>query len=355
MRAGAKHLPALLFLAAVCGLVWLIGRFLLPMLAPFLAAFALAAALERPVRALARRGMPRKAASLLASLIAVTLLAALPLLLAGRVNSLLSAALHGAPRLIEAAVERLDELEHLARRCAAELPEGFSSLFEESLQNAEESLRSLPAALSTRLLALAAKIAQDAPGIVLFLFTMLLGSYLISASYPAVTAFLLAQLPEELRRRSAEIGEDLRTNLGGWLRAQLILAAMSFIELLGLFLLMGIRGALPLALLTALVDALPVFGTGTVLIPWALAALLLGRTGRAAGLLLGWALTAAGRNLLQAKLLGDQIGIPPLVSLLALYLGWKVWGVGGMIVFPLLLATLIRLSERGVIRLWNTP
>ena len=130
---------------------------------------------------------------------------------------------------------------------------------------------------------------------------------------------------------------------------------MSFVELLVLFSLLGVRGALPLALLTALVDALPVFGTGTVLVPWALVSLLLGRTGRAAALLLGWVLNAAGRNLLQAKLLGDQIGVHPLVSLLALYLGWRFWGVGGMIVFPLLLATLCRLNERGVVRLWNTP
>ena len=61
MRAVAKLLPKAFLAAAVCGLVWLAARFLLPALAPFLAAFALASALERPVRALQRRGLPRRA------------------------------------------------------------------------------------------------------------------------------------------------------------------------------------------------------------------------------------------------------------------------------------------------------
>lgn len=355
MRAAGKLLPVILLAAAAVGALWLATRWLLPALAPFLAAFALAAALERPVRALVRRGLPRKAASALAVLFVLGLLAALPLLLAGRVETLLAALLRDAPRAVEAVLARLDELERFARGCATELPEGFSALFDAAVGGAERSLRSLPGALSSRLLALAGRAAQDAPGILLFLFTALLGCYLISASYPSVTAFLRAQLPPAAQRRTEEIASDLRANFGGWLRAQLILAALCFFELLVLFALLGVRGAAPLAALTAFVDALPVFGSGIVLVPWALGALLLGRTGRALGLLAGWVLNAAGRNLLQARLLGDQIGLSPLVSLLALYIGWRVWGVGGMIVLPLLFATLCQLNERGVIRLWTRP
>jgi len=204
-------------------------------------------------------------------------------------------------------------------------------------------------------LTLAARTAQNGPGILLFAVTFCLGAYFFSASYPAVTAFLRAQLPARFRRRAETLLADVRSSFGGWLRAQLILAAMIFAELLALFALLRVRAALPLAALTALIDALPVFGMGVVLVPWAAAELLFGRTGRAAALLIGWAVGALGRNLLQAKLLGDQIGIHPLLSLLSLYVGWRVWGVGGMIVFPLLAATLQQLGERGVIRLWRTP
>ena len=341
---GRKALAA----AAIGAALWLALRYLLPLLAPFILAFALAAAMEGAVRPLVRRGLPRRAASALLTLLALALLASLPALLVGRLSELLSSLGRIVPRLVSAAGERMNALEAYAARCAAALPEGLPDSFQAALRSVEASLAALPAQLSSRLLALTAAAAQNAPGILLFLISFFLGAYLFSASYPAVLAFLRGSLPAPARRRAAELAQDLRGSLGGWLRAQLILAGMSFVELLALFLLLDVRGAAALAAVTALIDALPVFGTGIVLVPWALAELLLGELGRGLALLFGWGLGALGRNLLQARLLSGQIGIHPLVSLLALYVGWRVWGVWGMIVFPLLFAMLQRLAERGM-------
>ncbi len=337
--------------AALAAALWITLRFLLPLLAPFLAAFALAAAMEGPVRLLIRRGLPRRAASALTTLLALGLIGALLWLLAGRLAELLSALGRAAPRLVNALGERMTALEEHAARFTAAMPEGFPDPIRSALHAVESALGELPAQISSRLLALAAGAAQHAPGILLFLISLFLGAYLISASYPAVRDFLRSLLPETEHRRAAEIAGDLLGSLGGWLRAQLLLAGMCFVELTGLFLLLGVRAALPLAAATAFIDALPVFGTGIVLVPWALAELLLGELGRGLALLFGWALGALGRDLLQARLLGDQIGIHPLVSLLALYVGWRIWGVWGMIVFPLLFAMLQRLAERGILRL----
>ena len=336
-------------------LIWIGVRFVLPLLAPFRAAFVLASAMERAVRALLRRSLPRGLAAALLTLALLALLCALPVLLLGQVLPALSALIRAAPRLVQAVEQRLDALELLLGRYAAALPESVSVYFRTAIASAETSINTLPTMLSARVLNLAAQAAQGSPGALLFVVTLFLGTYFFSASYPAVIAFVRAQLPQSLRRRAGEILFDLRANLGGWLRAQLILAGLTFAELLLLFSLLRIRAALPLAALTALIDALPVFGTGIVLVPWALVLLLLGQSGRAIALLVGWAVSAAGRNLLQAKLLGDQIGLHPLVSLLALYVGWRVWGVWGMIVFPLGFASLQQLTERGVIRLWNSP
>ena len=107
--------------------------------------------------------------------------------------------------------------------------------------------------------------------------------------------------------------------------------------------------------MTALVDALPVFGTGTVLLPWAAYCLLSGAAARGIGLLISWGVTNLVRSCAQAKLLGDQIGLDPLASLTAIYIGWRVKGVIGMLLFPLILVTLCQLNDRGVIRLWKEP
>lgn len=337
--------------AALVGALWLCARFLLPMLAPFLAAFALAAAMDGAVRLLIRRGLPRRAAAAVMTLLALGLFAALPLLAIGRLGELLAFLVNVGPRLVAALGEKAAAFEEYAARSLAALPEGFSAAVRTALEGAETSLGALPARLSERLLALAVAAAQNAPGILLFLISFFLGTYFFSASWPSVLAFVRDALPEAKRRRIEELAEDLRGSFGGWLRAQLILAGMTFFELLGLFLLLEVRAAAALAALTALVDALPVFGTGIVLVPWALGELLLGELGRALALLVGWGLGQLTRNLLQARLLSGQIGIHPLVSLVSLYVGWRVWGVWGMLVFPLLFACLQRLFERGTLPL----
>ena len=351
MRAWEDLGRRALSAAAIGAALWLAARFLLPPLAPLFFAFALAAAMERPVRLLVRRGLPRRAAAAVTTLFSLGLICALLWLLAGRLAGMLDAFVRVAPRLIRALGERAAALEELAARFAASMPEGFPDPLRAALRAAESALGELPAQFSSRLLALAAAAVQHAPGILLFLISLFLGAFLFSASYPAVLELLRSRLPEGARRRAAEIAADLRGSLGGWLRAQLILAGMCFVELLGLFWLLDVRAALPLAAVTALIDALPVFGTGIVLVPWALGELLLGEPGRGLALLFGWGLGALARELLQARLLGDQIGIHPLVSLIALYVGWRVWGVWGMIVFPLLFAMLQRLAERGILRL----
>ena len=91
----------------------------------------------------------------------------------------------------------------------------------------------------------------------------------LSASFPRSVAFLRAQIPESLRRRMDSLGRDLKGSFGGLLRTQLILMGMTFLELLLAFWLLRVKGAVGLAAMTAAVDALPVFGTGTVLLPWA--------------------------------------------------------------------------------------
>ena len=183
--------------------------------------------------------------------------------------------------------------------------------------------------------------------------TAAIGSYFLSASFPKVRAFLLAQLPDGLRQRLEELGTDLKNGFGGVLRAQLILMVMTFFELLTALLLLRVRGAAGIAALTALIDALPVFGTGIVLLPWALVCLLLGDARRGVGLLLAWGVTCLVRSCAQAKLLGDQIGLDPLASLLSVYVGWRVCGVWGMLLFPILLMSLIQLNARGVVHLWK--
>ena len=128
------------------------------------------------------------------------------------------------------------------------------------------------------------------------------------------------------------------------------LSLITFSELLVGFLLIRQRYSLLLAFLITLLDALPVFGTGTALVPWAVFTLLFGFPPKAIVLLALYLCTLITRNTLEPKLLSAQAGLPPIASLMAMYLGARAFGVAGMVLFPLLLllaAQMLRTKKEG--------
>lgn len=353
-QRALKCFSLLLYGAAAVGGVWLAVRFLLPWTAPVLVAFGYAALAEPAVGALHRRGLPRGAAAGLLTLLTLGLLLTGLWALASRGVAALTGLLGELPRQAEALGRALSALEERLLRTAS-LAAGDSPYLKTALDAVAQTLYRIPSELSGRLLEGLTRLAQSSPDALLFAVTAGLGCYFISADYPRVLAFLRAQLPERFRRRLAGLERDLKLSFGGWLRAQLILMVITFFELLLFFLLLRVRGAVLIAALTALIDALPVFGTGIVLVPWALSSLLLGESEQGIGLLICWALVSLVRSCIQAKLVGDQIGLDPIASLLAVYAGWRVCGVWGTLSFPILLVTLQQLNEKGVLRLWKTP
>ncbi len=348
-----RALRMLLTLAAAAGGVWLGLRFLLPWLAPFLLALVFSALLEPAVRALTRRGWRRGLAAGMLTLLLITLLLWALTALGGRCLSRVSALARELPVLVHqlsiaaAALER-----KLLALTDAGSPE-LRDYLELALSGLGEALGTLPLQLSQGLLGLLRRAAQSGPDVLLFAVTAALGTFFLSAAFPKSMAFLEAQLPDRFRRRLQGVGADLKSGFGGLLRTQLWLMGLCFLELLLAFRLLRVENAAGLALLTALVDALPVFGTGTVLLPWAAGSALLGEGGRALGLVSVWIGSNVLRNCLQAKLLGDSIGLSPMASLMAVYIGWRIGGVGGMLLLPVLLSVLQQLNDRGAIRLWK--
>ena len=340
--------------AALVGGAWLALRFVLPGLAPFLLAYLLAALTEPAVRALERLHISRTAAAALVTLALLALLLFFSARLLGRGLAALYDLAAELPGLMGALEQRLSALEQWMLGLTRE-SQGGSEILKLAMDALGRTLTGIPAGLSRRLLDAAAAAAQRSPDALLFLITAGLGSFFLSAAFPRVKAFLLAQLPPPWLRQLEQLSRDLKQSCGGWLRAQLLLMLITFVELLAALLLLRVPRALLIAALTAIVDALPVFGVGLVLLPWAAVALLRGELRLGIGLAIAFACISLMRELLQAKLLGDQIGLDPLSSLLAVYVGWKLCGVLGLLLFPILLVTLRQLNDRGLLRLWKKP
>ena len=344
----------LMYLALTVGGIWLAVRFLLPWAAPFLLAFALASVLEYPVRALVRRRIRRGAAAGIMTLALLALLIWGTAAVTSRCISTVSSFASRLPELMTALGNTLEKLESRLLRYADSAPAGVDEYMRAALGTVGELAYSLPARISAWAVNALAEAAGRSPDLILFTVTAGIGTYFISAAYPQISSFIRAQLPSGLMDKLEGLGHDLKMSFGGFVKAQLILTAIIFFALLILFVLIKAENAVLTAALTALVDALPVFGTGIVLAPWAAYSALLGDYGKAAALMGAWLGVNLLRSCLQAKLLGDQIGLAPLPSLIAIYVGWRVWNIWGMLLFPILLVTLQQLNDKGVIKLWKS-
>lgn len=156
-----------------------------------------------------------------------------------------------------------------------------------------------------------------------------------AAELPALRTLYRRRVPSKWQQTFCVWRSHLRRTLGHWLRAQLKLLGIVFLLLTAGLMLLGLEYPLLFALLISCIDALPVFGTGTVLIPWGLLCFLRGQAQRGVGFFVLYGVAALTRQALEPRLLGQQIGLPPLVTLMALYVGFRLLGVTGMILFPI--------------------
>ncbi|MDO4750147.1 MAG: sporulation integral membrane protein YtvI [Eubacteriales bacterium] len=335
-------------------LLYSVFRWLLPWAAPVLLALFLARMIEPAVRTLLRRGFPRPLAAGLCTFLLLSLLVILSHLLLAAAAAVLRSLSAQLPSLLQTFTASLDHLETSFRFWLRRLGSPFEPWLLSFLDRLPLFLDELPGTLSSAVLRLLSNLAELAPQILLFLVTVCVGLYFSSAAYPDVRGFLLRQIPDHARSRTLDVLHDLLFSLSRWLRAQCLMLLLTFFELLAALLLLRVPYAPLLAAGIALVDALPVLGAGTVLVPWALWELLVQNIPLALGLIISYAAVTLLRQCFQAKILGDQLGLHPVASLLAVYAGFRACGVAGMLLFPILLITLQQLNDRNVIHLWNS-
>ena len=348
-----KGITKLVYIAAAIAAVWLFMRCLLPWTAPLIVAFAMAALMEAPVKLLMRYRWKRGAA---AAVITLAVLGVIVVLTAKLTSLGIQTAADFAkdvPQLMENVSRLAKTVSGRVERFASSAPESVREYIAAAVESFGKVVYTLPELISRKALDILGKAAAGSPTIFLFIVTAGIGTYFFSATFPATVAFITAQLPRQTVERLNSVRANLKKSFGGFMKAQLILMGMTFFQLVIVFLLLKIRDAVEIAAVTAIIDALPVFGTGIVLLPWAAYRAVSGDMRMGIALMLSWAVVNLVRNCAQAKLLGDQIGLDPLASLLAIYVGFKIWGVGGMLIFPIILVTLKQLNDAGAIRLWK--
>ncbi len=170
----------------------------------------------------------------------------------------------------------------------------------------------------------------------------LVATSLIAKDYDRLKKFFRSLLGEKITKQTARIKNILFGSVFKLLKGYMILALLTFGQLYIGFLVLGVNNALVTAFLISLIDLLPVLGAGAVIVPWAVFSALSGNYFLGVGLGILFIITVIVRNVCEPKIIGKQIGISPLFTLISMYLGLKIMGVSGLLLFPVILIVVIR-------------
>ena len=331
-RPTARNIATLL---GVFALVWIGFRYIIPILLPFLLGAALAMAAEPLVRLLAKR-LPRGVAAGVGVTVTLVLLSCLLILLAALLVKELGRLASALPDLSQTAMQGISALEGFLVDLVQRTPEGVRPMLTQTVNGLFSGSSAIVDEITRRIPGIASSILGHVPGSALTLGTGILSGFMLSARLPRVRSWLSTRPLIQRLRGYLPALRNLRSALGGWLKAQLKLSGVCFAILTAGLLLLRVPYAPIWAALIAVVDAIPVLGTGTVLLPWSLICLIQGLTARAVGLLGIYAVTFLSRTTLEPRMVGKHLGLDPLVTLLCLYVGYRLWGIGGMLLSPLL-------------------
>lgn len=189
------------------------------------------------------------------------------------------------------------------------------------------------------------------PNFLLFILFTLLSAFFISKDKEKIYKFIILYIPSSVfkNKKFKILKDDLIFALLGYIKAQLILMSITFIESVIGLTIIGVNYSILIAFIISFVDALPVLGSGSIYIPWIVIKLLANDYNTAIFLLILYLTVTIVRQTLEPKILSTQIGLYPLVTLMSIYIGIKLFGFIGIILGPIIVISILALQKMDII------
>ena len=344
------------YVIAVGVIYYVLVRYVLYALMPFTIALLVTIILKRPVDHTARLlHIPRKGVAfilvvLFYGLIAALLTHAIIQLIVALVGWFGSLTTIYAENIEPALLRVMDWYENLV----ASIDPAHAAQAESIGNNILGSLASWVASLSRSLVGYAQRLALGTPKFFISLIFCIVSTVFLSMDYPNITYFFLGQFPEKSQTTILEAKNYLLKTIGGMLKSYGLIMFITFCELnIGLRII-GVEDATVLSLIIAIFDILPALGTGGIMIPWVVIELVQGNVMLGVKLLLLYAFITVVRNILEPKIVGESIGLHPVLLLISIYVGGTILGPMGIIIMPFTLIVIKKLNDAGHIHVFRS-
>ena len=214
------------------------------------------------------------------------------------------------------------------------------SALEMVLESVTTTLKNLVSSLSGYAVSLISGIATGIPTMILSMLAMIFSTVFVANDYEGIKSYAQKNLPQSVKKLLGNIWTYLTKTLFVVIRSYVIIMMLTFTELSVLFSVFGIEHAVLKAAIIAVLDIMPVLGTGGIMIPWAVISLVLGYTKLGLELLLIYVIVTVVRNYVEPKIVGTQLGLHPIITLVAMFIGMRLFGFVGVFGLPVAISFL---------------
>ena len=284
------------------------------------------------------------------ALVVILVLALIVLILYFSISKLVTetiSLLENIPQLYKELEAGLDQIGNSLQGIFHRLPPQFQEGWDNILLNMDQKVGTFITKISEPTVAAAGNFAKRVPSYLISIIVAIMSAYLFTVEHEEVLVWAKKTAPPSVVKRMTLVSDNLKYAVGGYLKAQIKIMGVVFLILWVGLTLLQVHYAVLIAIVIAFLDFLPFFGTGTAMIPWALYKFLVGNVKMAVLLLIVYAITQLVRQLIQPRMLCKSMGLNPLVTLILLYLGYRLGGVTGMIVAVPFGMILINMTEAG--------
>lgn len=344
-----------MFAGLVGLIVYAVIEYGIGMVFPFLLAFLFAYTLRRPALFLYKTiRLPYKLVAFLLVLLFYCSIGVLLTLLGVRLISVLVDFISSFPpfyqeQIVPGLSTLYAQIEQGVSRMDPTLAPVLNDLFTQLIQ----SIGSMISDASLRVVSLITGYASSLPLLFIRTLLMVISTFFIAVDYDQLTGFVSRQFTGKILDLMREIRNYVVDKLFVCIRAYALIITITFTELSIGFTIIGLEKSILIAAGIAVFDILPVLGTGGILVPWIIVVAIMGKYSLAVGLLIIYLVVVVVRNILEPKIVGSQIGLHPVVTLISLFVGAQMFGVIGLLGFPITLSLLKHLNETGAIRIFK--
>ncbi len=338
-----EFLINVLYYSCIALIVYLCGKYILPVMMPFIIGFSIAYMVrEIAIKMFGKPGKNRLLITLVGFyVVVVILLAFISVITVNSVKGFDYAGLYS--NYLEPAI---NIVYNFFIDLNESLPAEVANIFNQVTSSIFEAIKTVLMTLSTYLINFVKGAITLFPSAIITVTVTIVSSIYIIIDYEGVLTFIYKILPKKATNFINDVIVFVKENILNVLKSYIIIMGITFVELTIGLTILRTKPAILIAALIAVMDILPILGVGTALIPWAFVEMIFGNIFKGLGVLVLYVAITIVRNIIEPRIVGTKLGLNPLVSLISMIAGLKLFGLVGMIGFPLIIAFFMYREEK---------